>query len=220
MSRGITANHNHPVREHTDGWGAIWRAPMAESGLEFWRSVEPMAKRLAGTPLAELKTDFLAVHIRKSTFPENVDLDHTHPIRHPASSVPWFMMHNGYMPNAYRELGMVESTFDTAEYLHYLVPNNTAMLDAYEVREKLDRLEGTLCANAVIVNPKRCYVVQWFPENTKYASFYTMYRLRTQTATFVSSEVISDIGPVSDWEPLERFTFLSFALVTDPTGDE
>jgi predicted glutamine amidotransferase len=212
MSEGITAGPQAPAPCHRNGWGAVWKDPRTQR-LKLYRDTRPIAEGFRSSGLPGLETDFLAVHVRHATLPHTQGMEYTHPITRPGSRGPWFLMHNGYLPTVFRELGMAQSRFDTAEYFEYVVPRRGYLLDRDEVLSKLERLApGSTSANAILINPNRVYVLQWFPAEARHVRYYTMHRLTTAQADIVSSEPMATLSAASGWQPLQRGDLIEFKL--------
>ncbi len=213
MSLGRIADHEHPVRKHDDGWGALWLEQNSHDRIGAYRSLTAIGDELEEFAKRVPRTEFLAIHVRKATIPEQQGLQYTHPISRGGRSVPWYIMHNGCVPTVYRELGLSCSSFDTAEYFEYICPRMGDRVDADDVLRKLDHLSSkNTSANAFLVNQSHFYVVHWYPENSPYPRFYTVFVARTGRATFISSEVIRELAPANVWQPLPRVGLLEFPL--------
>ncbi|MFI9723644.1 class II glutamine amidotransferase [Streptomyces sp. NPDC052396] len=203
MSCGRTADHDGPTDVHPNGWGAVWREPDAPYGLGTHRDIRPLTDSFRQSPVPELSTGFLAVHARHATLAKNHGMAFTHPLER-GGEVPWWFMHNGFLPTVHQLLGMDASEFDSREYFDYIVPDGTRVLDEKETLERLNRIpRGGSSGNAIAVNPTDAYVIHWTSPDTLSPRYFGMFRLRTDRCTVIASEVIPDLAPAEHWEPLK-----------------
>src|SRR4051794_18489826 len=121
MSAGRTCASDAPLREHPNGWGALWRS-LDDGALHAHRSTEPIGTSFADSPVVGAAADLLVIHVRHATRPETVGLRFTHPLVREDANGAWHFFHNGYLPTVHERLGLESSTFDTAEYFAYAVP--------------------------------------------------------------------------------------------------
>jgi len=209
MSTGGTADHEGPITCHPNGWGAVWRDRDAPTGLAVHRDTRSMAESWTAAPFAGLRTDVLAIHARHATLPHTIGVEYTHPLQRRDDAVPWYFMHNGFLPTVHRSLGLSMSRFDSAEYFDYLVPRGAREISPEQALARLRALEpGGTSGNAVVVTPHRSYVVHWSPAGSPYPRYFTMHRLRRPDLEVISSEVIPRLGPRDRWEPLPPGTVL------------
>lgn len=210
MGEGILADHDNPLRRHPNGWGAVWKDSSSPSGLSVYRDTRPIGESLETARIGEIETNFLAVHARHATLSRNQGIEYTHPVTREGTAVPWYLLHNGFLPTIYRYLGRDRSRFDSGEYFDFLVPSEGARLsDPEGILAKLEALEpGGNSANAIVINPRRAYVIHWFPENTPYPEYFTMRRAETEKAVFIASESIPFLA--DRWLPLTRGRVLEF----------
>lgn len=200
MSEGATAIEVGPTQVHRDGWGALYRRT-STSELFTYRSLRPLADGLEGLSLPSDGVDLLALHARHATLASTRGIAFTHPVSRDDSS--WYLMHNGYMPTVYRELGLDHSSFDTREYFDYIVPGSDLRIDGRELLAKLERLApGGSSANAFLFNSERAYAFNWFPPDSRYAGFYRMWSLYTDDAIYIASDPIATLGEATRWQPL------------------
>ncbi|HEX8125475.1 MAG TPA: hypothetical protein VF548_07830 [Allosphingosinicella sp.] len=209
MAAGRTADHEGAFTEHPHGWGALWRDPGSPRGLAVLRDVQPAATAVPGCAVPE-KTDFLAVHVRRAVLPSTVGPQFTHPLEREADD--WLFMHNGSQPTLYRLLGLPCSTFDSAEYFRYLVPEGAHRLDRDETIRRLEAIPepGSNSGNAIAVNRDRAYLIHWRSPNDDWPRYFTMQQLRTPDFRIVSSEVIPSLAPARHWQPVEPQSVLEF----------
>ncbi|WP_331769540.1 hypothetical protein OG948_37940 (plasmid) [Embleya sp. NBC_00888] len=203
MSCGRTADHDGPVHVHPHGWGAVWREDGAEHGLGVHRDIRPLAESWRESPVPNLTTDFLAIHARNATLPENHGIQYTHPLFR-NDELPWYFMHNGFLPTVHTLLGMESSTFDSREYFDYVIPAGAHTIDAEQALRLLDAIPpGGTSGNAIAVNSREAYLIHWTSPDNASPRYFTMQRLRTPEMTVISSEAIPDLAPVDQWEPLK-----------------
>ncbi len=160
-------------------------------------------EQTAGTsPLDGIVTDFLAIHVRNATLPEQQGVDFTHPLARQSDG--WYFMHNGYMPNVCYMLGMDRSEFDSAEYFSYIVPEGTEELTQECVINKLHAVPagGATSGNAIAVHPGGAYVVHWSPPDTPTPRFFTLHQFSARDVEVVASERIPALAPLSDWQEM------------------
>ncbi|MEV0136696.1 class II glutamine amidotransferase [Dactylosporangium sp. NPDC050688] len=218
MSTGGTADHESPVKCHPNGWGAVWRDPAEPGTLRVHRDPRTMADSWSAGPLCAVRADVLAIHVRHATLPHTMGERFTHPLQRAGEAMPWYFMHNGFLPTVHRSLGLPASRFDSAEYFDYLVPPGSAAIAAAEALRRLRAIPpGGSSGNAVVINPDRSYVVHWSPPGTPYPRYFSMHRLRRPGLDVVASEVIPALG--SGWTPLDADVVLN--LPHPPfTGEE
>jgi predicted glutamine amidotransferase len=210
MSCGRTANHDGPTQRHPDGWGAVWRDG---KDLAVHRDVEPIEASAARSPVGDLATDFLAIHVRHATLARNHGMQFTHPLQHSAPTRSWYFLHNGFLPTVHQHLGKAQSEFDSAEYLQYLMQDSPDGLDLARTREKLAAIPpGGTSANAFLISQDRAYVIHWTPADTRYPVYFTMHRLETPAYSIISSEVIETLAPRQHWRPMPARQIHEIAL--------
>jgi predicted glutamine amidotransferase len=200
MSCGRTANHDGPTQRHPNGWGAVWRDG---DELAIHREVEPIEQSAARSPIGELSTRFLAIHVRHATLARNHGMQYTHPLRHAAPTRTWYLLHNGFLPTVHQRLGKAQSEFDSAEYLEYLLHDSADGLDVAKTEAKLAAIPpGGSSANAFLISHDRAYVIHWTPADTKHPVYFTMHRLETPDYSIIASEIIETLAPRQHWKPL------------------
>ncbi|MFF5145029.1 class II glutamine amidotransferase [Streptomyces sp. NPDC013157] len=213
MSCGVTANHDNATTVHAHGWGAVWRDPV-DGRLRAHRDVRPAADSAADSPVATVRTDFLALHVRNATLPENRGLAYTHPLERPEDD--WYFMHNGYLPTVHRLLGMPASVFDSAEYFDYLIPPRTPRLEQESALERLRAIPGGgMSGNAIAIHPDQAHLVHWSPPETRTPRFFAMHRHTTADRVVVASETVVDLAPADQWEPLPADTVFTFPFTRE-----
>ncbi|WP_405540359.1 class II glutamine amidotransferase [Streptomyces sp. NBC_00075] len=201
MSRGESADHDNATVCHAHGWGVVWRdGRTGELGCH--RDVRPAWQGVPDSPLTDLKTDFLAIHVRNATLPEKQGLRFTHPLTRAADD--WYFMHNGYMPTVHRLLGMEHSEFDSAEYFDYLIPPGTAALGEEVVLEQLRAVPpgGSTSGNAIAVHRRGASIVHWSPGETPTPRFFTLHEFVTPKVHVVSSERVPALAEPPLWRAL------------------
>lgn len=212
MSCGRTADHDGPTDVHPNGWGAVWQDSDAPDGLAFHRDERPLGESHDTAPFISADTGFLAVHARHATLPKNHGPAFTHPL-HRAGEVPWYFMHNGFLPTVHRLLGLPESSFDSREYFDWAVPAGTRDLDETGLLARLaDIPPGGSSGNAIAVSPYRAHVIHWTTPGNRAPRYFGMFRLRTADAEIVSSEIVPALAPPARWTPLEPGSLLSWNL--------
>lgn len=213
MSTGRTADHDGPIRVHPNGWGAVWRSADAPHGLAAYRDVRALDElSMADSPLPGIETDFLAVHSRHATLARNRGLDCTHPL-YRDGAVPWYFMHNGFLPTVYRNLGLPASEFDSREYFDWIVPADAERLDERETLERLAAIEpGGSSGNAVAVNPQAAYLIHWTPSDVKTPRYFAMHSWRTRESAVVASEVVPGLADRHQWHPVPPGRVWEFPL--------
>lgn len=200
MSCGVTAQHDGPTQRHPNGWGAVWR----EGGrLMIHRDAAPIEETGHSSPIGQLETDFLAVHVRHATLARNHGAQYTHPLHQVAAGRSWYLLHNGFLPTVHQRLGRPHSEFDSAEYLEYLLHDLEDDLDLPTTTTKLQAIPpGGTSANAFLITDHAAYVIHWTPEETKYPVYFTMHQTRTERATIIASEIIDSLAPRETWTPM------------------
>ncbi len=204
MSTGISADHDGPISCHPNGWGMIWNSTDNQT-LSTYRNTEAIAKSFQEAPLEKVQGNFLAIHVRHATIAHKVGLQYVHPVEKKDSEIPWYMLHNGFLPTVYEKLGYQESFFDSKEYCDYVIPNMGDELDENLILDKLNNLreEGS-SANAIIVNPKRIYLVHWSMPSCPYKKYFLMHTFKDdqQNTLYIASEIQAQIGSKEKWEAL------------------
>lgn len=213
MASGETADHDSPIVNHPDGWGAIWSDSSATTGLSVLRDARSATESALESGLGAIRTGFLAIHVRSATHLTTKGLQYTHPLQR--SFDGWYFMHNGSQPTVHRMLGLEHSTFDSAEYFDYLVPPGTLILDEQATRERLRNIpRGGNSGNAFIVCRDCAYVVHWQTDCGTWHRYFTMHQLIEPRRTIVSSEVIPSIAPAKYWEMVQPKTLTEFRFKT------
>ncbi|MFD5343736.1 class II glutamine amidotransferase [Streptomyces anulatus] len=214
MSIGATANHDNATTAHVHGWGAVWR-DLADGGLRTHRDERPAATSAPGSPVATVETDFLALHVRNATLPENRGSMYTHPLER--ADDEWLFMHNGYLPTVHRLLGMEKSVFDSAEYFDYLLERGGGPLEEAAALSRLRAIPpGGMSGNAIAVHPRQAHLIHWSPPDTPTPRFFAMQRHVGEGMEVVASEVVPSLAPADAWLPLPADTLLTYPFATAP----
>jgi Predicted glutamine amidotransferase len=153
MSCGETATHDGPIKQHPNGWGCLW---LDQGKIRTLHGTGTFADALPGIDVDALRhSRFLAVHVRHATLSKNHGIEFSHPLWRTSGATQWYMMHNGFLPTVYAQLGMAESRFDSAEYLEYIVDQVTpADFTRDYLRSKMARVApGGSAANADFRHP-------------------------------------------------------------------
>ncbi|MDF9817044.1 hypothetical protein [Streptomyces sp. SPB162] len=217
MSCGRTADHDGPTDVHPNGWGAVWRESGAPHGLGVHRDVRPLGDSWQESPVGDVSTDLLAIHARHATLSRNHGPAFTHPLYRDGES-PWYFMHNGFLPTVHRLLDLESSDFDSREYFDYVIPAGTEALDAEGTLRRLDAIPpGGSSGNAIAISPRAAHVIHWTPQGAGSPRYFGMHRLRTPDLTVIASEVIPDLAPADQWEPLAPHTVHAFQFTSAET---
>lgn len=217
MASGRNAEHDSTILVHPDGWGAVWRDPASATGLSVLRDVRPATESLAESGLDAIRTDLLAIHLRRASDPATRGPRFTHPLQRPADD--WCFMHNGSQPTVHRMLGLERSTFDSAEYFDYLIPAGALMLDEQATLDRLREIPpGGNCGNAVAVRRDRAYVIHWRSDRDLWPRYFTMHQLVEPGRRIVASEVIPSIAPAGRWEALPPDTLMELCCEEERTA--
>lgn len=212
MSTGRTANHDGPITCHPNGWGMVWHDPESDSRLSTFKNEQALEQTMH---LAPKITDskMIAVHVRHATLSKNVGPAFCHPVTSERNPVPWYLMHNGFLPTIYEKLNLDRSYFDSREYYDYVVPTSGDQLDGNDVLNKLSAInEGGTSANALLINPQNAYVIHWSQPSCPYKSYFQLYRVDTEDAWYISSEPQPHLAPLEQWRPLEQSEVFAFDL--------
>lgn len=211
MASGQTANHDSPLRNHRDGWGAIWSDSASSTGLSVMRNVRPAEETAINSGICAIRTGFLAIHVRNATYPTTRGLEYTHPLQRAVDG--WYFMHNGSQPTVHQMLGLEHSTFDSAEYFDYLIPASAQKMDEQSTLDRLRRIpEGGNCGNAFAVSKDRAYVIHWQSPGSLWPRYFTMHQLIEPERRIIASEVVPSIAPASNWEPVPAGTLIELTL--------
>lgn len=220
MSCGRTADHDGPTNVHPNGWGAVWHEEGATHGLGIHRDTRPLGESWQDSPVGDLSTGLLAIHARHATLPRNHGLRFTHPLYRDGDP-PWYFMHNGFLPTVHQLLGMESSDFDSLEYFDHVVPAGAGSLDVQQTLRLLNAIPpGGSSGNAIAINPHTAYVIHWTSPGATAPRYFGMHRLRTPDMTVVASEVIPDLAPATQWEPLEPGSVHAFRVAPTETNTE
>jgi glutamine amidotransferase len=203
MSKGVTANHDCPVKEHPDGWGSLW---IEQGEVKTIRSSKWLAEEVDSFNFDHGNSPILAIHARHSTLPKNRGESFSHPIQKSTNAETWYIMHNGYLPTAYKKLGMNCSIFDSSEYLEYIINTQPQLsLSGKMLNSKIAHLDpGGSAANAFFMNNKVAFAYQRFPTNSPFPLYFTMSICVLDDVTYISSEVIPTLAPKTSWRPLKN----------------
>jgi len=209
---GETADHEGSFSEHPHGWGAVWRDMAAPSGLSVMRETKAAKVSLLASGLTSVKTDFLAIHIRRSMSTDTFGTKFTHPLQRPMED--WYFMHNGSQPTVHQLLGLPSSTFDSAEYFDYLVPGGTSSIDRAEALERLRKIPepGSNSGNAFAIRPDCAYVIHWRSPSDTWPRYFTMHETVSTDCRIISSEIIPALAPVEKWTPLPPQSILEIPI--------
>lgn len=211
MSCGETANHDGPIKAHPNGWGCLW---LENGHIRTLHGTGTFADALPGIDVESLRSRFLAVHVRHATLSKNQGLEFSHPLWRVSGGTHWYMMHNGFLPGIYAQLGLAESRFDSAEYLEYIVDRITPQdFTAQYLRSKLEAVEPPgSAANALFVTRDKAWAWQWYPENTPFPEYFTMHCRQQSGSTFISSEPISALGAAATWRRMSNHELHEISL--------
>lgn len=204
MSCGETAAHDGPIKQHPNGWGCLW---LEHGQIRTLHGTGTFAEALPGIDVTRIEhSRFLAVHVRHATLSKNQGIAFSHPLRRTSGGTQWYMMHNGFLPTVYAQLGMAQSRFDSAEYLEYIVDRVTpADFTRDYLREKMARVApGGSAANAIFVTREKAWAWQWHPDDTPYPDYFTLHRCQQNNSTFISSEPVSTLGTASAWHRMSN----------------
>lgn len=212
MATGQTADHDGAFCEHPNGWGALWRDPASPTGICVLRDPRPAADTALASPLCEVRTDFLAVHVRRAMPAHNVGLRFTHPLQRAADD--WHFMHNGSQPTVHKALGLAHSVFDSAEYFDYLIPAGADELDRETTMQRLRSIPepGANSGNAIAVRQGRAYLVHWRSPGDNWPRYFTMQEFVGEGLRVIASEVVPALAPARAWRPVPPQTLLEFQL--------
>ncbi|MET3077420.1 class II glutamine amidotransferase [Pantoea leporis] len=211
MSCGETATHEGPIKQHPNGWGCLW---LEQGHIRTLHGTGTFADALPTIDVDRLRGRFLAVHVRHATLSKNHGIEFSHPLWRTSGDTQWYMMHNGFLPTVYQQLGMAESRFDSAEYLEYMVDRATpADFTRDYLRDKMAQVApGGSSANAIFVTRNKAWAWQWHPDDTPYPNYFTLHRLQKNDTTFISSEPISALGTASEWRRMNNHELHEFPI--------
>lgn len=211
MSRGVTATHECPIKQHSDGWGCLW---FEDGEIRTMHSDEWLAEEAYSLSLNHINSSFLAIHVRHATLATNQGKTFSHPVMKSTDAMTWYMMHNGFLPTVHKNLCMEQSTFDSAEYLEYIISDNPQpCLSSEWLNRKIACLEpGGSAANAFFVNNIAAYAYQRYPEYSPFSKYFTMSVCKYKKATYVASEMISTLATISNWRQLNNGELIKFKL--------
>lgn len=203
MSCGESATHDGPIKQHPNGWGCLW---LEDGEIRTLHGTGAFADALPGIDVDRLRSRFLAVHVRHATLSKNHGLEFSHPLWRNSAGHRWYMMHNGFLPTIYRQLGLAESRFDSEEYLHYLVDQITpADFTRDYLRAKMAQVApGGSAGNAIFVTRDKAWVWQWHPHDTPYPDYFTMHFRQQDDCTLIASEPVAIPGSAANWRRMNN----------------
>lgn len=212
MAEGKTVEHDGSIKQHTHGWGCLW---INEGQIRTLRGGGSFIEALSTINLSDIDTDFLAVHVRHATLSKNRGVEFAHPLRWESGTATWYVMHNGFLPTVYRCLGLPASSFDSAEYLEYIVGSlDSGCISQEYLMSKLTSLSpGGSSGNFFLVTQGKAWAWQWFSENTSCPAYFTMRHFKNKKVEYVASEVIPFLADESEWRPMQNGELYEFKRI-------
>lgn len=209
MAAGETVKHEGLITKHISGWGCLW---IHKGRVKTLRGAESFIDALPTLDLSVIQTDFLAVHVRHATLSRNRGIEYSHPLKRESGSRCWYMMHNGFLPTVYLNLGLSHSGFDSAEYLEYIVgPTGSAQISEEYLSSKLGQLlPGGTSGNCFLITREKAWAWQWFAQDTKCTEYFTMRHLKTDKVEYISSEIIPFLGDELQWRSMRNGELYEF----------
>lgn len=201
MCSGETAQHDGPIKQHPNGWGCLW---LERGEVRTLHGTGSFADALPQIDSRQIHGRFLAVHVRHATLSTNSGIAFSHPLRRRSAQTDWYLMHNGFLPTIYQQLGMPASRFDSAEYLQYLVDDITpADLTRDYLKNKMTKVApGGSAGNAFIVNRHSAWAWQWHPDDTPFPRYFTLNHYQDAHTQYIASESILTLGKASLWRQM------------------
>ena len=216
MADGATAQHDGPIVQHPNGWGAAWMHPKSKEWV-IHREPQSILESLDLMQPISYDINFLAVHTRHATLIQNQGMPFTHPLQRFGGIDSWYLMHNGFLPSIAEECFKKPSVFDSREYLEFLVPSKTERLDTTAVLQRLNQVNhsrGT-SGNSFIFNKNYFYIIHWSTPMKPYPKYFKLQYANSDGATYVSSEIIPDLVAVKEWKEIPLSTITEINL-NDP----
>ncbi len=215
MSKGETSRCITPTKRHPNGWGMIWNKSNhhATHKLSHFRCEKAIENSINLAPLDQITGNFLAVHVRHATLAHCIGIEYAHPITNNQTQIPWYLMHNGFLPTIYKKLELDQSFFDSQEYFNYIIPHSSDRLHKNDVIKKLNELEmGGTSANAIVANSKHAYVIHWSMPNVEYPHYFTLYKGQNDDAIYIASEIQPTLVPDLQWAPLKSSSMYEYDI--------
>ena len=212
MAAGETATHDGVIKQHLDGWGCLW---ITHGKVRTLHGEGSFVEALSTMDVSSIKTRFLAVHVRHATLRENSGIKYSHPLKFDNGLGCWYLMHNGYLPTVYLHLGLKKSSFDSAEYLEYIV-GSVQSLDISEVylTAKLSGLlPGGSSGNCFLIAGNKAWAWQWFSKDIVCADYFTMRHFKAAEVEYISSEILPFLGDEPKWRSMRNGELYQFNLI-------
>lgn len=204
MAAGEIIKHDGSIKQHPDGWGCLW---ISNGQVRVLHGDDNFVEASSRVKILDENIEFLAVHVRHATLSKNMGVQFSHPLHRENGGISWYMMHNGFMPTVYHHLGLSVSSFDSAEYLEYIVGTieSLAGINKEYLVNKLAQLSpGGSSGNFFLMTQYKAWVWQWFPEQTSCAEYFTMKHYAGDKVEYISSEIIPLLGGASEWRAMQN----------------
>lgn len=220
MSCGVSPHHEHGADlrgdgsarlRHFDGWGALYRS--RDGALDCVRGTRPIANDPRAAALGTVETDFLVVHVRNATRPEQRGVAYTHPAEAEVAGRRLYFFHNGYAPGVHRLLGREHPGWDTRDLFKWLAEGYGGAGWEEGLGARLAALpECTTSANFVLADAARVVVGNWYSPGSPTPRYYRMHRFSEGGTVVIASEPVGEVAPPERWTALENGTLWSSPL--------
>lgn len=206
MSCGETAQHDGPIKKHPNGWGCLW---LNSGKIHTLHGIGNFADALPTIDIDSIQTQFLAVHVRHATLSRNTGIQFSHPLMYENSVDQWYLMHNGFLPTIYPHLGLETSSFDSSEYLEYIVDRISScdMSQQYLQGKMAQLAPGGSSGNAFFLTSEKAWIWQWYPDDTAFPQYFTLHKYQNNKTKYISSEIIPSLGAATEWCRMNNHEF-------------
>ncbi|QKJ85014.1 hypothetical protein PMPD1_0024 [Paramixta manurensis] len=203
MSCGETAQHEGLIKQHPNGWGCLW---LDNGQIRTLHGTGRFADALPELNIKALQTRLLAIHVRHATLSKNSGIQFSHPLLRQSGGTQWYMMHNGFLPTIYQNLGLPASQFDSAEYLEYVVDGVTPsdFTQRYLQEKMANVAPGGSAGNAFFFTDQQAWAWQWHPDDTPYPHYFTLHCCQNTRSTIIASEQIPALGAAAHWHRMSN----------------
>jgi predicted glutamine amidotransferase len=186
---------------HDCGWGVLHRDG---AKLTRTRSALPCFADGAFESVADIETDLLVLHARRTKDRDTVEEKNSHPFLATYRGEVWGFCHNGEV----RDLSQLthtpdlvpEATIDSERLFFHTL----SRLDRSDPRGSLERTLGEIhdftCLNSVLVGPDTVLAYARKDPRGTLPRYYTLWHGRARGLDLVSSEIVDGLGV--EWEPV------------------
>jgi predicted glutamine amidotransferase len=205
MAENANPAYDHELRKlgeglkHDCGWGALYRDG---AKLVTWRRTAPCFTDRAFDAVADIESDLLVLHARRTKDRSTIAEKNTHPFPATYRGEAWGFCHNGDLKDlsqlTYDPEFVPKATIDSERLLFHILTH----LDRSNPRDSLEKMLGELrgftCLNSVLVGPGVVLAYARKDPQGTLPRYYTLWRGRGRDLDIVSSEVVDGLDVA--WE--------------------